>query len=197
MHVIDVVPTILEAAGIPAPEIVDGIKQAPIEGTSFALHLRRGERQGAVAAQDPVLRDDGPVGAVPRRLAAQHQGQPRALGGLRRGQPRSAQQPGVRALRPDQGLQPVQRHRRAASGEGEGDAKQVPRGGEEVPGLPAGRLGGGAHRRAAPEHHRRPHRVRLHPADGRPAAGRFALPAQHAPTPSPPTSRCPKAAPRA
>src|SRR5262249_56270762 len=36
IHVIDVVPTILEAAGIPAPEIVDGIKQRPIEGTSFA-----------------------------------------------------------------------------------------------------------------------------------------------------------------
>jgi len=35
IHVIDVVPTILEAAGIPAPEEVDGIKQAPIEGTSF------------------------------------------------------------------------------------------------------------------------------------------------------------------
>jgi len=35
-HVIDVVPTILEAAGIPAPDYVDGIKQAPIEGTSFA-----------------------------------------------------------------------------------------------------------------------------------------------------------------
>ena len=35
MHVIDVVPTILEAAGIAAPEIVDGIKQAPMEGTSF------------------------------------------------------------------------------------------------------------------------------------------------------------------
>ncbi len=36
VHVIDVVPTILEAAGIKAPEMVDGIKQAPIEGTSFA-----------------------------------------------------------------------------------------------------------------------------------------------------------------
>jgi arylsulfatase A-like enzyme len=36
VHVIDVVPTILEVAGIPAPETVDGIKQAPIEGTSFA-----------------------------------------------------------------------------------------------------------------------------------------------------------------
>jgi arylsulfatase A-like enzyme len=36
IHVIDVVPTILEAAGIRAPEVVDGIKQKPIEGTSFA-----------------------------------------------------------------------------------------------------------------------------------------------------------------
>jgi len=36
MHIIDVVPTILEVTGIPAPETVDGIEQARIEGTSFA-----------------------------------------------------------------------------------------------------------------------------------------------------------------
>jgi arylsulfatase len=36
MHVIDVVPTILEVTGIPEPETVDGIAQAPMEGTSFA-----------------------------------------------------------------------------------------------------------------------------------------------------------------
>jgi arylsulfatase len=36
VHVIDVVPTILEAAGLKAPQVVDGIKQAPVEGTSFA-----------------------------------------------------------------------------------------------------------------------------------------------------------------
>ena len=34
-HVIDIVPTILEATGIPAPKFVDGIKQAPIEGVSM------------------------------------------------------------------------------------------------------------------------------------------------------------------
>jgi arylsulfatase A-like enzyme len=34
-HVIDIVPTILEATGIPAPQVVDGIPQKPIEGTSF------------------------------------------------------------------------------------------------------------------------------------------------------------------
>jgi len=36
VHVIDVVPTILEAAGLQAPDRVDGIPQKPIEGTSFA-----------------------------------------------------------------------------------------------------------------------------------------------------------------
>ncbi|MCO8123136.1 arylsulfatase [Stieleria sp. TO1_6] len=35
-HVIDVVPTILEVCGIPAPQEVNGIPQAPIEGVSFA-----------------------------------------------------------------------------------------------------------------------------------------------------------------
>jgi arylsulfatase len=34
--VIDVVPTLLEVTGIRAPEFVDGIRQKPIEGTSFA-----------------------------------------------------------------------------------------------------------------------------------------------------------------
>jgi len=35
-HVIDIVPTILEAAGIKAPQTVNGIKQKPIEGVSMA-----------------------------------------------------------------------------------------------------------------------------------------------------------------
>jgi arylsulfatase len=34
-HVIDIVPTILEAAGIPAPDSINGIKQLPIEGVSM------------------------------------------------------------------------------------------------------------------------------------------------------------------
>jgi arylsulfatase len=35
-HCIDVVPTVLEVAGIPQPTVVDGIAQEPIDGTSFA-----------------------------------------------------------------------------------------------------------------------------------------------------------------
>jgi arylsulfatase A-like enzyme len=34
-HLIDIVPTILEATNVKAPDIVDGIPQKPIEGTSF------------------------------------------------------------------------------------------------------------------------------------------------------------------
>jgi arylsulfatase len=34
-HVIDVAPTILEAAGIPEPTFVNGVQQSPIEGTSM------------------------------------------------------------------------------------------------------------------------------------------------------------------
>ena len=39
-HVIDVAPTILEAAGIPAPTSVNGIAQAPLEGVSMLGTLR-------------------------------------------------------------------------------------------------------------------------------------------------------------
>ncbi len=35
-HIIDIVPTILEATGIQAPEVVDGIPQRPIEGVSMS-----------------------------------------------------------------------------------------------------------------------------------------------------------------
>ena len=35
-HVIDVAPTVLEAAGLPAPLFVNGIQQAPLEGVSMA-----------------------------------------------------------------------------------------------------------------------------------------------------------------
>jgi arylsulfatase len=41
-HVIDIVPTILEAAGIRSPDTVDGIKQKPIEGVSMVYTFDKG-----------------------------------------------------------------------------------------------------------------------------------------------------------
>jgi arylsulfatase A-like enzyme len=40
-HIIDIVPTILEATGIKAPETVNGIKQKPIEGVSMAYTFKK------------------------------------------------------------------------------------------------------------------------------------------------------------
>jgi arylsulfatase A-like enzyme len=39
-HVIDIAPTILEAAGLPEPTIVNGVMQAPMEGTSMLYTFR-------------------------------------------------------------------------------------------------------------------------------------------------------------
>jgi len=46
-HVIDVAPTILEAAGIPEPEMVHGITQSPMEGTSmrYSFHDAKAEER--------------------------------------------------------------------------------------------------------------------------------------------------------
>ncbi len=50
-HVIDVVPTILEATGIKAPDMVNGIQQRPIEGVSMAYTF------DAANAKAPSKRD--------------------------------------------------------------------------------------------------------------------------------------------
>ncbi len=45
-HMIDIVPTILEVTGIPAPAVVDGIPQKPIEGLSFAYTFDKANANG-------------------------------------------------------------------------------------------------------------------------------------------------------
>ena len=52
-HVIDVVPTILEVCGIPAPSAVDSIQQAPIEGTSFAYTFDPANAMTVVRSRRP------------------------------------------------------------------------------------------------------------------------------------------------
>ena len=54
-HVIDLAPTVLEAAGIPPPTMVNGVMQSPYEGTSLLYSFNDADAPGA--ARDPVLRD--------------------------------------------------------------------------------------------------------------------------------------------
>ena len=42
-HVIDIVPTLLQATGIRAPDMVDGIAQKPIEGVSMAYSFDKAD----------------------------------------------------------------------------------------------------------------------------------------------------------
>ena len=60
-HVIDVAPTVLEAAGLPEPKIVNGIAQAPIEGVSMLYTFD--DRQGG---QDATRRSTSRSSAIAR-----------------------------------------------------------------------------------------------------------------------------------
>ena len=157
VHVIDVVPTILEAAGIRAPEMVDGIKQAPIEGTSFAYTFdaknakapSRHTTQYFEMMGQWALYNDGWM------LSTKVNRAPWEAFGPANPDPLNNQVFQLYDLNKD--FSQTDDIAAQVPAEGGGDARDVRRGSEEVPGLPAGRLGGGPHRRAAPEHHRRAH----------------------------------------
>ena len=58
-HIIDVVPTILEATHIKQPKVVDGIPQSPIEGVSMVYTWDKANAAAPSTAYDAILRDDG------------------------------------------------------------------------------------------------------------------------------------------
>ncbi len=177
-HMIDVVPTLLEVCGIPAPESVDGIKQAPIEGVSFAYTFDQANANAALPPQDAVFRDDGRPRHLSRGLDRQHESHPPALGRFRRRQPRPAKQLHLGTLRPEQGLDAGQRRRGPVSRQAEGNEGTVPPGSEEIRSAAVGRFGGDAARSAAAQPHRRPQRVCVYQADGGASARRLAVAAE-------------------
>ena len=69
-HVIDVAPTVLEAAGLPEPKSVNGTSQTPIEGVSMVYTFDDAKAPGP--AQDPVLRDLRQPRHLSRRLVRRH-----------------------------------------------------------------------------------------------------------------------------
>jgi arylsulfatase A-like enzyme len=56
-HMIDIVPTILEVTGIPAPKMVNGVAQKPIEGVSMAYTFDKANARRAVEARHAIFRD--------------------------------------------------------------------------------------------------------------------------------------------
>jgi arylsulfatase len=74
-HVVDILPTILEAAGLPAPKSVDGVAQQPLNGTSLAYSFaapqapERHKRQYFELMGNRSIYSDGWMASTtPRRL---------------------------------------------------------------------------------------------------------------------------------
>ncbi len=67
-HLIDIVPTILDVTGIPAPKMVNGIAQKPIEGVSMAYTFDKANANAPSDSHHPVLRDVGQSGHLSRWL---------------------------------------------------------------------------------------------------------------------------------
>ena len=126
-HVIDIAPTILEAAGLPQPKSVNGDGADADRGHQHALHLQR--REGGRAAQDAVLRDVRQPRDLPRWLARPHH-PPRAVADE---QPAAADHRRLGPLRRAERFQPHEEPGRRAAREAEGDAGPVHEGSAEVP----------------------------------------------------------------
>ena len=81
VHVIDIAPTVLEAAGMPEPTVVHGVPAEPVRGHEHALQLRR--CRGARAARPPVLRDVRQPRHLPQGLERGHQAHDAMVDGRR------------------------------------------------------------------------------------------------------------------
>ena len=126
-------PTILELAGIPEPDTVDGIEQEPMHGSSFAASLTDGA--AARASHPAVLRDHRQPGHVQGRLVARDEDGAHPVGA----HARCAQAVRARGLGPGCGPgRAVLPARRLLAGEG--PRRRPPR---EGPGAQGPVLGGG------------------------------------------------------
>ena len=103
-HVIDIVPTILEVTGIPAPQMVNGIKQKPIEGVSLAYTFDKANANAPSPHHTQYFEMMGDHAIYHDGWIAEHESDSPALGSDRPGQPGSGQQRDVGAVRPQQGL---------------------------------------------------------------------------------------------
>ena len=133
-HVIDVAPTVLEAARLPEPKVVNGTPQVPIEGKSLVYSFEDAKASGA--PHHAVFRDRRQSRDLSRGLACAHD-PPCTLGA--EAAPFARRQLRLAALRPADRLQPGQRSCREASAETAGTAGALPERGREVPRAADGR----------------------------------------------------------
>ncbi len=164
-HVIDIAPTILEAAGLPEPKSVNGDGADADRRHEHGLRLQR--RQGAGAAHDAVLRDVRQPRDLQRRLVRAHH-PPRAVADERTA---AADVRRLGALRREERFQPHEEPGGRTGREAEGDAGPVHEGGREVPRAADRRPDDRAHQRGARGPARRPgyphlaHALRGHAGD--------------------------------
>ena len=98
-HVIDIVPTLLEATGIPAPVMVDGIAQKPIEGVSMAYTFDKANADAPSPHRTQYFEMLGVQGLYNDGWMLSAVPDARAMGTARQGHPRPGQRLQVRALR--------------------------------------------------------------------------------------------------
>ena len=96
-HLIDIVPTILEATGIRAPDIVDGIPQKPMEGVSFMYTFDAKNADEPSHHHTQYFEMMGDHRDLSRRMDCEHKGHAAPLGRGRGSEPGSGQLP-VRTL---------------------------------------------------------------------------------------------------
>jgi arylsulfatase A-like enzyme len=121
-HVIDIVPTLLEVTGIPAPVMVDGVAQKPIEGVSMAYTFDKANANAPsrhrtqyfeMLSVQGLYNDGWMLSGVPIRAPWQLE--------TKAGSPRSRERLQIRAVRSEQGLDAVHRCRRGQSAQTAGD----------------------------------------------------------------------------
>ena len=125
-HVIDIVPTILEATGIKAPETSQWHQAEADRRREHGLHVRQGKRQCAVEARYAVFRDGRQPRDLPRRLDCLHDASRRALAPGDGQAARRHHRVQLGALPHRRRLLAIQRPRRENAGQAEGNAGVVP-----------------------------------------------------------------------
>ena len=148
-HIIDIVPTILEVTGIKAPEVVDGIKQKPIEGVSMAYTFDKANANAPSTRKTQYFEMVGNRGIYHEGWYANTTPPVAAVGAERADAGRQRLQVG--AVQPERGLLPGQRSRGEDARQAQGNAGAVRAGGEEVRRASAGQLTIPARDRAAAE----------------------------------------------